>query len=102
MFDRLGIVSQVTPTIVLAESPSAAAESVASGGVELVLQLFSEMAPVHGVEVAGPLPGDLRHQVNFAGAACATSANPAAVKVLLEFLSGPRAAAMFKAKGVSR
>ena len=62
MFDRLGIVSQVTPTIVLAESPSAAAESVASGGVELVLQLFSEMAPVHGVEVAGPLPGDLRHQ----------------------------------------
>lgn len=54
------------------------------------------------LEVAGPLPGDLRHQVSFAGAASATAANAAAVKGLLEFLSGPRAAAMFKAKGVSR
>jgi len=102
MFDRLGIASQVTPKIILAEAPSSAAESVASGRVELVLQLFSEIAPVHGLEVAGPLPGDLRHQVNFAGAASATAANPAAVKALLEFLSGPRAAAMLKAKGVSR
>jgi len=102
MFDRLGIASQVTSKIVLAEAPGPAAESVASGRVELVLQLFSEIAPVHGLEVAGPLPGDLRHQINFAGGASATAANPAAVKVLLEFLSGPRAAAVFKTKGVSR
>jgi len=102
MFDRLGIASQVTPKIVLAEAPGPAAESVAAGRVELVLQLFSEIAPVTGLEVAGPLPGDLRHQVNFAGAASAKADNPAAVKALLEFLSGPHAAAVFKAKGVSR
>jgi molybdate transport system substrate-binding protein len=102
MFDRLGIASQVTPKIILAEAPGSAAESVASGRVELVLQLFSEIAPVHGLEVAGPLPGDLRHQVNFAGAASATAANSVAVKALLEFLSGPRAAAVFTANGVTR
>jgi molybdate transport system substrate-binding protein len=102
MYDRLGIAPQVTPKIILAEAPAPAAESVASGRVELVLELFSEIAPVHGVEFAGPLPGDLRHQVNFAAASSTTAANPAAVKALLEFLSGPHAAAVFKAKGVSR
>jgi len=102
MFDRLGIASQVAPKIVLAEGPGPATESVASGRVELVLTLFSEIAPVHGVEVAGPLPGDFGHQVNFAGAASTMQANQGAVKALLEFLSGPRAAAVFRANGVSR
>jgi molybdate transport system substrate-binding protein len=102
MFDRLGIASQVMPKIILAEGPGPATESVASGRVDLVLTLFSEIAPVHGVEIAGPLPGDFHYQINFAGAASATAANSAAVKALLEFLSGPRAAAVFKANGVSR
>ncbi|HMF15288.1 MAG TPA: hypothetical protein VKE94_23400 [Gemmataceae bacterium] len=50
----------------------------------------------------GLLTGDLRHQVNFAGAATATAANPATVKTLIENPLGAAGGSRVRAKGVRR
>lgn len=100
MFAQLGIAADLKPKIVLATGSGPATQSVAAGDAELVLTLASETAPVPGVEVLGPLPGALAYDIHFAGAASSATPNGESVKILLSFLKGPQAAALFRAKGL--
>lgn len=102
MFERLGIAAEVKPKIILAPGSGPATESVAEGKATMVLTLFSEIVPVKGVEILGPLPGEYQSDVKFAVAASSSSKNADAVKVLSAFLTGPKAAAVLKAKGIDR
>src|SRR6202171_5187467 len=68
MFERMGIAAEVKPKIILAPGSGPATESVAEGKAALVVTLFSEIVPVHGVEVLGPLPGDLQSDIRFSAA----------------------------------
>jgi molybdate transport system substrate-binding protein len=100
MFERMGIAADVKPRIILADGSGPATESVAAGKAALVITLFSEIVPIHGVEILGPLPGELRYDIRFAAAASATTKNMEAAVALIAFLAGPEAAPAFKAKGV--
>ncbi len=102
MFDRLGIAAEVKPRIVLAPSSGAATESVAEGKATFVITLFSEILPTHGVEILGALPGEFANDVKFTAAASPQAKEPASAKALIAFLTGPKSAAVFKAKGVER
>jgi molybdate transport system substrate-binding protein len=68
----------------------------------MVLTLFSEILPVHGVEVLGPLPAEYKTDIRFAAAASATSKHADAVKALFDYLAGPKAEPVLKAKGIER
>ncbi len=100
MFERLGVAADVKPKIILAPGSGPATESVAAGKAALVITLFSEIVPVQGVEILGPLPGEFQSDIRFAAAASATAKNAEAVKALIAFLAGPRAAPTLKAKGL--
>lgn len=100
MFERMGIAAALKPRIILAPGSGPATESVASGKAELVITLFSEIVPIHGVEILGPLPGDLHYDIRFAAAASAASKNAEAAQALIAFLAGPKAAPTLKAKGL--
>jgi quinoprotein glucose dehydrogenase len=100
MFDGMGISAEVKPRIVLAPGSGPATESVAVGKAEMVITLFSEIVPIHGVEILGPLPGDYQLAIRFAAATSATSKNAEAARALIAFLSGPTAAAVLKSKGI--
>jgi len=100
MFERMGIAADVKPRIVLAPGSGPATESVAAGKAAMVITLFSEIVPVHGVEVLGALPGEYRSDIRFGAAASATSKNAEAARALIAFLAGPKAAPVFKAKGI--
>ena len=100
MFDRLGIAAEIKPKIVLANGSGPAAESVANGQVEMVLTLFSEIVPTHGLEILGGLPGEYQSDVRFSGAVSSGAKDPEAAKALIAFLAGPKAASVFKAKGI--
>ena len=100
MFERMGIAADVTPKIILAQGSGPATESVAAGKAALVITLFSEIVPIHGVEILGPLPGEFRYDIRFTAAASATTKNAEAAKALMTFLAGPAAAPTFKAKGL--
>jgi molybdate transport system substrate-binding protein len=54
----------------------------------------------HGVEAVGPLPRDISTPTALVGFVSAHSKEPAAAKALLAFLSGPTAAAVYKARSM--
>jgi molybdate transport system substrate-binding protein len=100
MFERMGIAADVNPKIILAHGSGPATESVAAGKAAMVITLFSEIVPIHGVEILGPLPGEFRYDIRFSAAASAAARNAEAAKALISFLAGPKAAPSFKAKGL--
>ena len=102
MFNRLGIAAEVKPKIILAPGSGPATESVAAGKAAMVLTLFSEILPIHGVEVLGPFPGEYQTDIRFAAAASVTSKNADAAKALIAYLAGPKVAPVLKAKGIDR
>jgi len=100
MFERMGIAAEVKPRIILAPGSGPATESVAAGQAAMVITLFSEIVPIHGVEILGPLPGEYAMDIRFAAATSATSTSADAGKALIAFLLGPAAAPVLKAKGI--
>lgn len=100
MFDRLGIATEIQPRIILAPSSGAATASVAEGKAAMVITLFSEIIPVHGLEILGPLPGEFEAGVNFEMAVSSAVKNREGAKALIAFLAGPKPAPTFKAKGI--
>jgi molybdate transport system substrate-binding protein len=96
--ERLGIAEQMKPKTTLvpgAQSP----DLVAKGEVELGIAQASEIVPVAGVQLVGPLPGELASMTLFTGGVGAGSGSADAAKALIEFLSGKEAAPHFKSKG---
>jgi molybdate transport system substrate-binding protein len=100
MFERLGIAADVKPKIILAKGSGPATESVAAGKAAMVITLFSEIVPIHGVEILGPLPGEYQSDIRFSAAASSMAQDAAAAKALITFLAGPKVAPALKAKGL--
>lgn len=102
MFEKLGISADVKPKIILADGSGPAVEGVVTGKAALVITLFSEIVPVKGVEILGPLPGEYRYGIRFAAGASSAAKNAEAARRLIAFLAGPKPLAVLKAKGVDR
>ena len=79
-----------------------AAVRVAQGKAAMVITLFSEIVPVPGVEILGPLPGTFHYDIRFAAAASTTTKNADAAKALIAFLAGTKVLPTLKAKGLER
>jgi molybdate transport system substrate-binding protein len=80
--------------------PGEGPESVAKNESELTITLISEILPVEGVVVAGPLPSEFQSFLGFSAATATKSGKAPAAQALITFLDGPAAAAMYKAKGM--
>lgn len=74
-------------------------EKVARGEVELAVQQMTELIPVPGIRVAGPLPPALQKVTVYAGAVAKDARSPEAARQLLDFLVAPAARSVFAAKG---
>jgi len=75
------------------------AEKVARGEVALVLHSMTEMAPVEGIAIAGPLPPQLQKNTVYAGVVMRGAKHPGAAARLLEALASPRGRDAFSARG---
>jgi molybdate transport system substrate-binding protein len=100
MFDRLGIAAEVKPKLLLTQGSGAAMASVAAGQVEVVMTLTSELLPIKGIDIVGPLPADLQSYVGFGAAVSAKASNPAAAAALIAVFREPTAASVYNAKGM--
>jgi molybdate transport system substrate-binding protein len=98
VLDRLGIAEQLKGKTILVPGAQAA-EVVARGDAELGVAQGSEIVPVAGAQLVGPLPGELASMTVFAAGIGAASKSPEAAKALIRFLTGPEAASRFKTKG---
>ena len=102
LFERLGISAAVTPKLKLVGGGLAPVEPVAKGDVEIGLSTISEILPVSGIELVGPLPSEIQTFIVYAASIPANAKEPTAAKALIDFLSSPRATSVLKSKGLER
>jgi molybdate transport system substrate-binding protein len=100
MMERLGIASEMKPKTVFVPKPDLVGVLVANGEAEIGLGTVPGLLSVAGLEVVGPLPGDLQDNLIFAAAVMSGTKNAEASKALVDFLRTPEAAAVIKAKGM--
>lgn len=100
VLDRLGISDQIKLKTLLHPSAKAAGEMVARGDAEIGINLIQELLPLPGIELVGPLPGDLQLTLVYAAAIMNDTKEATPARALVDFLRTPAAAAAIKAKGM--
>jgi molybdate transport system substrate-binding protein len=75
------------------------AEKVARGEVEMAIQQMTELTPVAGIRIVGPLPASLQKTTVYAGAVTKAAASPNEAAALLTFLVSAEAQALFARTG---
>ena len=100
LIERLGIVEQMKPKTILETRPGGVALNVVEGKADLAFNLISEILPVAGPELVGPLPQELQSYVVFTAGIAATAKETNAAKAFIDFLKGPAAVPVLKAKGM--
>lgn len=65
------------------------AEVMARGQAEIGFQQISELLPIKGVDVVGPLPDAVQKITVFSAGISTTSSEPDAAKALIAFLTSP-------------
>jgi molybdate transport system substrate-binding protein len=99
LFQRLGIAGEMRTKGRKVESEPVGAV-VARGEAEIGFQQISELRPVAGVEVVGPLPPAVQRVTVFSAAAATGSPNPGGGRALIAFLASPNASAAIAKSGM--
>jgi molybdate transport system substrate-binding protein len=99
LLDKLGIAADVRAKSKLIHG-GAVAEHIANGEAELGVHQISEILPVKGVMLIGPLPDAIQNYTVYAAGVGAQAKQSDAAKAVLKVLSGPAAAAVLKSKGM--
>ncbi len=101
LLERLGIAEQVRAKAKLKRG-GYAAELVASGEAEVAVHQISEILPVKGVVLVGPLPAQVQNYTTYAVGLSADARDVAAAKALIAHLAGPATAAALLARGMTK
>ncbi|HEY6256588.1 MAG TPA: substrate-binding domain-containing protein [Xanthobacteraceae bacterium] len=99
LFTRLGIADALKPKVTLAYAFAGGVAQVASGEAEIGLFNISEILPVKGVTLVGPLVGDLQSYIVFSAALHVGGGAPGPATGFLRWLSAPQAREAWKAGG---
>jgi len=99
VLEHMGILAAVQPKAVLVDT-GFAAERVAKGEAEIVVHQISEILPVKGVTLIGPLPQEIQKVTVYSAAVAATSEVKEHARGLIASLTTPAARAKFSAVGL--
>lgn len=99
MFQRLGIAAQMEGKArrILSERVGSV---VARGDVEIGFQQVSELLPIPGIEIVGPLPAPVQRVTVFSAGIGTRSEHPAEALALIRFLAGPEARQVIREAGL--
>ncbi len=99
LLERLGIADRIRTKAKLKQGGHVA-DLIVSGEAELGLHQISEIVPVKGVVLVGPLPKEIQNTTTYAAALSVAAKNKDAASALIKALSGPTADALLKSKGM--
>jgi len=99
LIERLGIAEAVKAKAVRRPG-GLIGEIVAARKAELAVQQIPELMAVPGIELVGPLPEAIQMTTVSAAGIFASAREPAAAQALLDFLTSPASARVFKARGL--
>jgi molybdate transport system substrate-binding protein len=96
---RLGIADEMTSKIVIPDPGTPVGEVVAKGNAEIGIQQISELLPVPGIEIVGPLPEPMQKITIFSGGVLTAAKDRDGAAALLKFVAAesPR---LLKQKGL--
>jgi molybdate transport system substrate-binding protein len=99
MFGKLGIADEMKDKArKIPATP--VGEIVARGDAEIGFQQISELLPVAGIDIVGPLPPELQKITTFSAGIATVSKEPDAGKALIKFLASPAARAAIVKSGM--
>jgi molybdate transport system substrate-binding protein len=73
---------------------------IARGEAEIGFQQLSELLPIAGIDIVGPIPSEAQKMTVYSGGVAVHSKQPAVAKQLLRFLASPEADATIKKSGM--
>ena len=97
--ERLGITEAVAAKAVIPQSGPVGALA-ANGEAEIAVQQVAELLAVPGIEVIGPLPGDLQQLLPISAGIPTRAKNPEAARTLLDYLRSAPGQAVLREKGM--
>jgi molybdate transport system substrate-binding protein len=99
LLEKLGIATLIAPK---AKNPSSGTvgEALARGEAEIALQQISELLPVAGIKVVGPLPSEVQLVTVFSAGTFTSAVEPRAARMLVEQLTTNAARPVYTAKGL--
>jgi molybdate transport system substrate-binding protein len=99
LFPKLGIADQIKSKSKKIEADPVGGV-VATGEFEIGFQQISELRPVKGIDIVGPLPRGAQRVTVFAAGIPTTATHPEAARALIEWLASPAAYAAIKKSGL--
>jgi molybdate transport system substrate-binding protein len=96
---RLGIVEAMKEKIVMPDPGTPVGEVIARGDAEIGVQQISELLPVAGIEIVGPLPASLQKITTFSAGILSAGKEPDAARALVTFVVA-EAGPLLKEKGL--
>jgi len=100
LFEKWGIAGELKPKITQTPPGVAVGTLIARGEIELGFQQVSELKPIAGIDLIGPLPADIQVVTTFSGAPHVASKETAAARALLAFLTSSAAAPVIRKNGM--
>jgi molybdate transport system substrate-binding protein len=99
LLERLGIAKEVNAKAVLVQG-GAVADHIADGEAEIGIHQISEILPVKGVTLVGPLPAEIQNYTVYSAGVATAAKDRDAASGLVKFLSGQHALPIIESKGM--
>ena len=99
VLDRLGIASEMKSRTIFPKS-GFPGDPVANGEAEIGVGTLQGLIAIAGIEIVGPLPGDLQDTLVFVAAIMASAKQTEAGKAFIDFMRTPESAKAIRAKGM--
>jgi molybdate transport system substrate-binding protein len=87
----LGITEQMKSKTVHGRTGAESVQKMVAGEAEIAISFISEILPISGAKLVGPLPAAVQNPSSYAGAIGIASANPQAARALLAAMQGAEA-----------
>ncbi len=100
LFAKMGIAEALKAKVNPVPPGVPAGSLVARGEAEIGFQQISELLPVAGIDLIGPLPADIQEITVFSGGIHAAATQPDAARALMTFITSPAAVPVIKKKGL--
>jgi molybdate transport system substrate-binding protein len=91
LLQTLGITEQIKNKTVHGRTGAESVQKMVAGEADIAISFISEILPIRGAKLVGPLPAAVQNPSSYAGAIGVASTNPEAARALLAAMQGAEA-----------
>jgi len=100
MIETMGIADAIKPKLTLRQAIDGGVLLVAKGEAEVGLFNISEVLPVKGVTLVGPLPAEVQSYIAFTAAIHASAKSPEPARAFIKLMADPSSRGQWQAGGL--